>query len=463
MNITEEKIDALNSIVRLSFSPEDYTPLVEASLKNIRKNANLKGFRKGQTPPSLVKKMYGNTVLIEEINKLINQELDKFLKAQNIAYLGQPIPHQENPLDIDINSPIEYEFGYQLGLEPEISIDVLNKELSFTMYQVEADNKIIEDEIAHLQKKLGTVINPVDSKVESDDVLSGKWIAIKSQNQDNPYTYQSSFPIDMIDHKSIKQQLLELKIGDAVTIPIFDAVSSKTKKEIAKHFLGLEDENPEIHGIEYEFKLEKINRVELAPLDEEFFKNATGDETITDIDTFKKFLKNNIEKHFVNQSRLVFQQQFRSHLLSLIPISLPDNFLKNWLESSNEKQLKREDIEKEYPYFSKNLKWQLITKQIAKEYQISVSEEDILNETKNKLKEYFRVSEDQMDSIEYEAIAKNLLANKDHAKKTADEIGVNKIFDCITSLITIQTEKVSVKEFEKIIEESSQKEAPISR
>lgn len=453
MNITKENIDPLNAIVKIQLAPEDYVIQVEDQLKTLRKKVELKGFRKGQTPVGLVKKMYGNSVLLDELNKIINQELGNYLKTNEVEVLGNPIPKENLSLNIDINTPQPYEFEYEIGISPEFKLELLSKSTNFNYNRIKPDEETINKEIEQMRKRFGKMINP-DDDVLKDDVLYGDWAELNADGslKENGHQHTTAFPVDMITDEATQQKLLQLKVGEAVSFDIYAAVNNKTKEEVAKHFLNLDSEAINSTNSLFQFNLKRINRVELAELNEEFFNTALGPDKATNEEEFKNYLSYEISKYFDTQTKKQLHNEISDAILKQTEIPLPDEFLKRWIRLSNEKPLSEEEVTTQYPDFAKNLKWRLIINKLVKQNNIQVTDEELKAHTKKGLQQYLSVADDMMHTEEYENWVNKMMENKEHMQRTFDVILEEKLFDYIESQVTITDKQISIDDFKSLNE-----------
>jgi trigger factor len=451
MNITKENIDTLNAVVKIQLSPEDYLQQVENSIKDLRKKVELKGFRKGHTPVGVVKKMYGNSVLADELNKIINDNLNSYLKDNEIEILGNPIPKDDLQQNIDVNAAKEYEFQYELGLTPEFSLDFLSKNSKFNFHKIIVDDEMLNKEIESMRKRMGKMTNPEDA-VQADDVL---FVELDELNDDGSvkeggHHNQAGIPLDMITLDETKNALLKLKIGDSANIDIFKSVDNKTKEEVAKHFLNIADDAVNTTGNNYKLTLKKINRVEPADMDEAFFDQAVGPGKAKTEEEFREVLKAEISKYFDGQSKKILQSDILDTFLKQTTVNLPDDFLKRWMRLTSEKPITAEEVEAQYDEFSKSMKWRLIVNKLIKLNNITVSEEELKEHTRNGLKGYLNVNDDLMETPEYQNWITNMMGNKDHVQRTYDQILEEKLFNFIESQVEVSDKPITLDEFKNL-------------
>jgi trigger factor len=254
----------------------------------------------------------------------------------------------------------------------------------------------------------------------------------------------------MITDEAVQQQLLALTINGTTHFNVYKAVNNKTKEEVAKHFLNLTGEDVNAKGEVYSFTLKKINRVVPAELDEEFFNMAVGPGKAKTEEEFREVLRNEIAKYFETQTKRVLHNSILDELLNKTEMPLPDDFLKRWIRASNEKPISVEEVEAQYPDFTKSLKWRLITNKLIKEHGINVTQDEVKEHTKKGLQGYLNVDDELMESEEYQSWVNNMLSNKDHVQKTFDQLLEEKLFSLIETQVTIAEKEISIDDFKNL-------------
>jgi trigger factor len=452
MNIIKENIDPLNALIKIQIAPEDYRDKVEDSIKDLRKKIELKGFRKGHTPVGIIKKLYGNSILADELNKIINEQLNSYIKDNQIEILGDPLPKTDNSISIDINEPKHYEFAYELGLAPEFELPFLSKQSQVTYYKIKVDDELLNKEIDALRKRYGKMTNPEDH-VKLNDVL---YVELDETHEDgtikeNGHHNHTAIPLDMITDEPTKNTLLNMKPGESAVIDIFKMFGNKTKAEIAKHFLNIDDEAG-INTIIPLFKLtlKKINRIEPAVMDRDFFDRVLGPGKAANEEEFRTALKHDIEKYFGHKSKKLLHLHLIDNILNQTIINLPDDFLKRWLKITSDKPLSDEEITQQYPPFVRSLKWRLIVNKLIRENNIEVTPEEMKTHTRKSLQEYLNVDDETMATEEYENWVGKMMHNKEYIQNTFDQLLMDKLLSLMEEQITVVEKEVSLEEFQQI-------------
>ncbi len=379
MNITRENIGEQNDVVKIKLEEKDYAERVEKALKDYRRKANIPGFRPGHVPMGIIKKSYGRAVKAEEINKLLSDSLFNYLKEENLNYLGEPMPYElENDKNVDFEKDQDFEFAFELGLTPEIELEI-NKRTKINYYKVIPEDKYIDETIENNQKRLATETE-IDKSEEESDLIRATLEQLDFDGNINAEGLKAEnvlLSIDKIKEEELKAQFIGLKAEDTLNFKPMKAYGNETD---VSALLGVDKENKEAIEADYKITVEKIIRYIPAELNEEFYKKLFGEENEvkTDEDLREK-IKTEIEKELTDDVEARFFLDARKKLMKKYEVSLPNDFLKRWLKKSNQdnKEFDETTIEKEYPAFVENLHWQIISGTIFRKYDLKISHEDL--------------------------------------------------------------------------------------
>lgn len=449
MTITKEEIDTQNATLKINVTPQDYEPLVTNSLKKLSKKADIKGFRKGFVPVGHIKKLYGNEVLAEELNNLINKELTKYLSESKIEILGSPLPHANGEkLQLDVNEQKNYEFFYDLGINPQIEVKALSPETKITQYEVEIDSKAIDTESESVQKRYGEMSNPEDGVVEGD-ILYVKFMELDENGnlKEGGVENTIAVPLTKFEDK-IAEQWMGKKRGEHLDIELMKSLKAD-EEEIIHHYLKL-------HGhqhlnITFRIHLEKINRITPAEINQQLFDKLFGEDTVKSEEEFREKLKKELEAAYKKECEHLLNRDTVNVFLEKTNVQLPDKFLKRWIQSSSEKPVTSEQVEHDYSGFAKNLKWSLIVSKIKKDNNIEVSAEEMKSHTQETIRNYYKMEETEETKKMLDGLADNMLKKEDHVKRTHEELLDKKVLELIKSKITLVNKKVKSEEFKKLI------------
>ena len=266
MNITKEQIDELNAVVKVAVTKDDYQDKVETILKDYRKQANIPGFRKGQVPMGLIKKQYGKAVLVDEVNKLLQDNLNKYLTEEKLDVLGNPLPKQRDNFNWDSEN---FDFEFELGLAPSFEVELKSKK-EITHYKIVADDKMINEQVERIQKQYGKLVNK--SEISKKDEVVGVF-----KNEAEEIENKATIEISTLKGKKAIDALTGKKVGETVTLNTKDLF--KETEELAPS-LGISAEKAEDLKADVTFTIEEINEREPAKLDQELFDKLFGKDVI---------------------------------------------------------------------------------------------------------------------------------------------------------------------------------------
>ena len=449
MNITTENINDLNVLVKIDIASDDYMPKVENSIKDYSKKLNLKGFRKGKVPPQVVKKMYGTEIVAEELNKLVNENLSNYLKENKIQILGDPLPKEDGNIpSLDVNNPQDQQFVYELGLQPEIKIDMIETKAEVERYDIQLDDAVVNEEIERLQKRYGKMTNPED--IQENDVV---YVELKELDEngavkDGCIENKPAIPLEELE-KSVRENVMALKKDESITIDVNEAFA-KDKSQISQRFFNIPAEKLNEGNNQYQLTLKNVNRIEKAELNEEFFNKIYGEGTVTTEEEFRNKVKEELSEVLKINADRKLNNDIAEKLLDETNVELPDDFLKRWLKQTNP-ELSEQEIDEEYDPFVRNLKWSLIVNKLLEAGNINVERKDIEDRTKELIKmEYGLGGEDEGTQAYLNEFTNHLMKNEEHVRKIFDNIRDQKIFEYIKEQITIKDKNISYSEFKEL-------------
>ncbi|EDM38535.1 FKBP-type peptidyl-prolyl cis-transisomerase (trigger factor) [Pedobacter sp. BAL39] len=444
MNITQEKINDLNAVVKIKISPEDYTEKVDKSIKEQAKKANLPGFRKGMVPAAHIKKMYGRSILVEEINNLLSETLNKHLTDNKVEILGQPLPVMDDTKEFKWDGTDEFDFDYELGLAPAVGLEVTSKD-KFTEYKVKADEETLASRIKNIRRSYGKMTNPEVSA--EDDVLYAELTQLSADGSvfEGGISATGSIRLDQVTDKKILKSLVGLKKDDVVELDVPKAFD-KNEVIIAK-LLNISEEDAKDLQSKFTVSVKNVNRLEEADLNQEFFDKIFGEGVVTDEAGFTAKITEEVEGMFQQDADRKLQNDMYTQLIEGVNIELPDAFLRKWLKATNEK-LTDEELEQGYDDFAKNLKWTLIENKLIKDNNIEIKYEDVFETAKQRLDAQFRMySPAPMPEDQLAQYTATFLKEKDNANRIFDEVKAIKVFDYIKSVATLDQKEIAYNKF----------------
>ena len=450
MNITQEKVDALNAVVKININPEDYQPRVDKAIKENAKKAKLPGFRPGMVPAAHIKKMYGKSILVDEINNLLSDTLNKYIDEQKLEVLGQPLPKVDDEKEYNWDFNDNFEFNYELGLAPQFEINFSSKDKT-TQYVIKVDDETLASRIKNIRRSYGKMTNPDVSA--DDDVLYADLAQLSPDGSvfEGGISNTTSVRLDQIKDEKIKKSLIGLKKGDVVTLDIQKAFDNEAPK-VAALLKIEEDEAAELKS-KFQLTVKNVNRLEESDLNQEFFDKLFGEGTVTTEAEFTAKITEEIETMMVQDSERKLQDDIYKLSVAKVDFNLPDEFLKRWLKATNEK-LSDEELNGGYNDFATNLKWTLIENKIIKDGQIEIKYDEVFALAKVRLDQQFRMYSPQpIPDEQLGQYTVQYLQNKENANKIFEEVKALKVFDYIKSVITLDKKDILYTDFSELVKE----------
>ncbi|MES2732831.1 MAG: trigger factor [Bacteroidota bacterium] len=440
MNITLEKTDAVNASLKVKLEESDYRPKVGEKLKEYSRKAVVKGFRPGKVPASLIQKMYGKGVLVEEINALLGKSVNEYIKEQKLNLVGEPMPDVAS--DIDWDNQKEFEFSYTLGLAPDFSVD-----LSFPVanYQIELSDKEVNETIANLQKQYPRHTHPETS--EAEDKISGL-LKQKEGDLNVPVSIQ-------VNEVNADAQALFIGLSKDSTLTFELSKVFADTEAIAKITGVPEEKVAELTG-EFELTVEEIHRNLDAPLDQEFFDSILGKDAATNEEDFLTKVREIMSDNYQRETEALLQRDIQEKLVNQNSFALPNEFLKKWLLASNEGKITAEQVEQEYDVYARELRWNLIKNKIAEENDLKVEHEEVMERTKNLIGQQFGLSGmggmDEAMASTMDTFANNFLkAEKGkNYMNIFNQVFADKVIGLVKSKLVLEKTPVEVEEFKKL-------------
>ncbi len=446
MDITKQLIDELNAVVKLKVTPADYTDKVEAALKNHQKKASMPGFRPGKVPASLVRKMYGKSILAEELNRLLSDSLYNYIKENNLDVLGNPLPKDEND-SVDIENSSEFEFQFDMALAPQFTL-TLDNSISLTELDVAPDEKTMNDYVNDITRRYGQII-PSDVTGEGD-LMYGDFVELDANGEVVPGgIFKAS---TMFLDKPVKEHhklLIGAKVEDKFDldpIQVSDNVADRAQK------LGISPEEAEAVSNKFRFTVKSISQLVPAELNQELFDKVYGPGVVTTEAEFREKISSELVKMFTRDSEEKLRNEIINALLSKTNLSLPDSFLKRWLVAANEKPVTMDQVEAEYPIYARQLRWQLIENKLIRDNNLQVTAEEATEHVKEILRDNYRKygrNPEEVDDAELNDTAKRILGKEEEAKKIFENLYAQKLMKLYRSKFQFNTKKVSYEEFLK--------------
>jgi len=436
MNITKENIDTLNAVVKINITEEDYQSKVTEILQDYRKKANIPGFRKGHVPMSLVKKQYEKPVLIDEVNKLLQESLSKFLVEEKLDILGNPLPKTQDDFSWDAD---QFSFEFEVGLAPEFEVNLQPKK-AILQYKIVADKKMIDDQILNIREQYGKIIS--QNEVAENSNVTGTFV-----NEEKEIEKKSTFKLDKIKGKTNAKKFIGAKFGDEI---VLKTKGLFTDDHLLQNHLGVSHDDAHGLNVEVKFTIEEISVTEPTELNQELFDKLFGEGIVKEEKEFKKRLKEDAEKQFEQQSDQQLLNAVTESLIENTKFDLPAAFLQKWIAVAGEKELTTQEAAEEYNRSEKGLRYQLIEGKISKENNLQVTYEELQEFAKGFIKSQMaQYGNTNPEEKELDEIAGRILSNQEEAKRLSEQLMSQKLLNFFKENVKLKAKEVSFDDFVK--------------
>ena len=448
MNITLNKTDSVNAVITIEVEKADYVTEVENSLKDLRKNAVLPGFRKGMAPPSFLRQKYGKSVLVEEINKLVSKKLSEYIQENKTEILGEPLPAEEQK-QIDFDKQEDFVFSFDVGLSPKIDIK-LTKDDQVPYYLIQVSDEMIDKQIEHLKNKYGN--QEQGETVEDKDLVKGHLIELDENGASkiNGINLESAVIMPMyIKNEGEKEKMINSKLHSTIVFNPYSAYDG-SEVELAS-FLSVKKEEVKNHTGNFSYEIVEINRFKEAELNQELFDKVYGEGNIESEEKFREKVKEDLSQQLTPESDYKFFIDAKKMLEEKASdLQLPDAFLKRWLLASDTKRTP-ESVEEEYPKIVNDLKFHLIKEHLIEENEITLDDNDLQEYAKQATRAQFAqygmytVPDDLLEKYSQE-----MLKKQESYRALGEKIFEDKLIKILKEQVTLETKEISIDEFQQL-------------
>ena len=442
MNISLNNASDLQGRLTVVVTEADYKEKVEAKLKDYRKKASIKGFRPGMVPATLIKKLYGQSALVDEINHELGHAVSDYIKENKLNLVGEPLPAVEEADAIDWEKDTEFTFHYDLGFHGDFTVD-LAKMKAVQSYEIKADKKEIDETIENLKKQFGEQTHP--ETVEDRDLVFGTFTQ-------GDWVEKSAIPMHAIQDKS-KKIFIGAKKGDTLTFAI-DKVFVDAKA-LALATGKKEDEVAELKG-DVSYVVEDITRQVPSEMNVAFFDKVLGPGKATDEKSFRAEVETIVSENYAREAKYLLRIDAEKALLEAVKIDLPEAFLRTWLIRINEGKFTPEQIDQDFDNVKRDIRWNLIKNEIAEKFDVKVDYPEVVEKAKEMVRQQFGgyLSSDQPGIEEMiEKIAMGYLSDKskgDNFMNLYNQAFSDKVSNAIVENIPNKTTKIDVEKFKEI-------------
>lgn len=456
MEIALDKASETQASLKITLKPEDYKPEVDKKLKQYSKTVSLKGFRPGHVPASLIQKMYGKSILVDEINNLLGRTVSNYIRDNKLPVVGDPIPDRQQAEAINWDTQTEFVFSYTLGMASEFEVD-FDQLPTVTQYTIEAGEKDVNETIDRLREQFHKHEH-AEEAAEGDTIFGElKQVTAAGEETDadaQPFATKTALPL-----KQVAEDYLPIfigkKKGETFT---FDIAAAFPDEKARGQATGLKTEEAAQLTGDFEFTVEDITRHAPADIDQELFDKSLGQGQAETEEEFRAKVQEIINSNYVREANTILRYDIERALLENIPILLPEDFLKDWLFENNEGKVTREEIDQQFDDFAKSVKLQLIKNKIAERADIKVEFAEVLAVTEQMVREQFGFANTDNEEMNQtvERIARNYLMdeknNGQNYTSTYNRVYDDKVIEFAKTQISLQPQTVSFDEFKAIAE-----------
>jgi len=444
MNITQEKKDNLNAVVKVTLDKPDYEGLYQNALKDYRKKVNLPGFRVGHVPMGIIEKKYGKSLLADEINNLLNKIIKEYIEENKLDLLGSPIPSANHEDAGNWDNPEGFEFFFDMAYAPQFEVGLSSKS-KFDFARVEITNDMIDEQLDSMTRRYGKLSDAEVS--EKNDMLTGDFVELDENDEivEGGIFKSSSISIEYLKDEETQNKLIGLKSGDFVVV---DPHKVSSGHDDLARMLGIS--HHDVHHLKgnFRFNVKGIKRMQKAEMDQSLFDRIAGPGRVSNVDELRAKIKEDMQEMFETDSEKLFKREVMKQLEKQLNLQLPNDFLKRWIRLSNEKPITAEQLEIEYPGYAHGLAWQLIENQLIKELGVKVEHQDVVDLTKTLLvKNFKQYGMPAPDDEELTESAKGVLKNQDELRKVYEMAYDQKLMATIRETANVNEVLMSYEKF----------------
>ncbi|MEA3504025.1 MAG: trigger factor [Bacteroidota bacterium] len=444
MNITREDKGTLTAVVKVEIAPEDYQEQVTKVLKDYQKQAKIPGFRPGKIPFGMVKKQYGASARLDEVNKVLSDAITKYIADNKLNVLGQPLPSEEKAPTGDFSKDDSFEFWLEIGLSPEIKINLEEIELDY--HTIRVDKAMIDKYVENICRQHGTQ-ESVDDKVIDGDIVKGKIEELDKTGvpkEGGIVNEEASLSVDFIKDEEIKKKIIGMQKDDVVTFNPLTASDNNTTE--TSSMLGVKAEEVENLESDFQFTVTDITRLKLAELNEDLFVTVFPAEDIKTEDDFRKKIKADSKKSFEKESARLLLARSSEKFIEILKLDLPDEFLKRWILQNDEK-LTKEQLESDYENYSNSMKWQLIESTLVQDNKLQVSEQEVRDQISGYFTSQMGGAVDPAMQEQMKGIVDSMMKNEQQVKQIYDQLYDERLAELLVKKAKLNKKAISYDKF----------------
>lgn len=451
MNVSFENPDKINGLLTITIEDDDYKAEVEKTLKEYRKKANVPGFRPGQVPMGLIRRQFGSGVKMESINKVLGEQLQKYITDNNIAMLGEPLASEkQEPQDLEKDGP--YTFMFDIAVAPEINI-TLDANDTIDYYEIAADDALIDSQVEMFASRFGQ--NVEADNYQDGDVLKGdlRQLDAEGNTVEGGLTVESASIMPKYVKNDDQKKLFDgCKPGDIITFNPSKAYEG-SDYELAQ-LLKVDREKVKEYDGDFSYQITSVQHFEKHAVDQELFDLAFGKDVVKDEKDFRDKIAEELKAQLALDGDVKFLQDLRRYAEDKVgQLTYPDTLLKRIIKQ-NSKDKDQEFIDKNYDASIKELNWSLIRNKIAVAQNVKINDDDVKNAACEMAKAQF--AQYGMSNVPQEYVenyANELLKKQESQQQFIDRAVDAKLVEALKAVVTLNKKQVTIDEFNKMMSE----------
>jgi len=453
MKSTLNKTNDVNGTIVIELEKADYQEKVDKSLNQFRQRANIPGFRQGKVPKSVIQKLYGKAVMVDEINKMVTDEVSNFIRDNNLKILGEPLSDESEDKQVDLDKDEVLTFYFNVALTPEFDLPL--KDLEITQYNVKLENELLEQQLTSYKQNYGTY-DSVEEEALETDLIKGTLVEIEEgeEKEEGLLIENAILMPSYLKDEEVKSNFVGAKVGDNVVFNPKKAYDNN-EAEVASLLQRTKDEVADIQS-DFRFDILEVTRYKEAEMNQELFDRVLGEGVATTEEEFKAKVEEMLVAQFKPSADHLFIHEARDLIVEkMSDVEFPDEFLKNWLMKSDENRT-TEEIETDYPKILEDLKFHVAKQKIVDENDIKVEFTDIEALAEEVARAQFaqygmtNLPEDVLQNY-----TKSLLEKEDSIRSLYDRATENKLIDWLKEHVTVIEKEVFTEEFNTLMNEHS--------
>jgi FKBP-type peptidyl-prolyl cis-trans isomerase (trigger factor) len=439
MKVEKVQVDNLNYQLNVNIEKAEAQEKKKKALNEYRRNAEIRGFRKGMAPMSLIEKMHGMQALVEGVNQLISESLTNYIKDNKLNILGEPLPNDDKQKKIDWENDSNYEFIFDIALAPEVKL-ALDKKDKVVSYNVKISDEVKSTYKSNMLKQFG--------KLEVADEVKEEDFIIADLEQGETKIEGTYITLRQIENKTIKKKFIGKKAGDSFDVDVNKAFTNETDRAA---LLKVKKEDLPNIDPKYKVTIKEVKTFVEAEQNQDLYDRMFGVGVVKTEAEFDAKIEERIAAEYQRESDYRFMLDAREYLINKANLELPEAFLKRWLYTVNEGKFTMEEIEKDFDLFLKDFRWQLIRQYIMKEQKIEIKREDLLAVAKQIAKYQFAmyglndVPDEQLTNY-----AESVLSNEKEGRRIFEKTEEDKVLEYVKGVITLTKKDISIEDLQKL-------------